>query len=234
MTTKDFKSASDRRRFLGSLVSGAAVAGLATFTPSLNLHAQEGTNDFVNADDPDEWFKKIKGRHRIVYDVTHPNEIFPFAWPRVFLLTNEKTGTPAKDCSVVVVLRHTGIPFAFENRIWEKYKLGELFKIDDPLTKAPAIRNTFWEPKPGEYKIPGIGNVEIGINELQASGVMFCICDMAATVFSARAAAGMKLDETVVKKDWIAGLLPGVQIVPSGVWAVGRAQEHGCAYCFVG
>jgi intracellular sulfur oxidation DsrE/DsrF family protein len=31
-----------------------------------------------------------------------------------------------------------------------------------------------------------------------------------------------------------AGLLPGIQIVPSGVWAVGRAQEHGCQYCFAG
>ena len=234
MATKDLHSASDRRRFLGSLMSGAAAAGLATFTPSLNLHAEKGATDFSTTGDPDDWFKQIKGKHRIMYDVTHPNEIFPFAWPRVFLLTNEKTGTSAKDCSVVVVLRHSGIAYAFENRIWEKYKLGELFKVDDPLTKAPAIRNPFWQPKPGDYKIPGIGNVEIGINELQASGVMFCLCDMAATVFSARAAAGMNLDATEVKKDWMAGLLPGIQVVPSGVWAVGRAQEHGCAYCFVG
>ena len=29
-------------------------------------------------------------------------------------------------------------------------------------------------------------------------------------------------------------LLPGVQIVPSGVWAIGRAQENGCAYCYAG
>jgi len=28
--------------------------------------------------------------------------------------------------------------------------------------------------------------------------------------------------------------LPGIQPVPSGVWAIGRAQEHGCAYCFAG
>jgi intracellular sulfur oxidation DsrE/DsrF family protein len=29
-------------------------------------------------------------------------------------------------------------------------------------------------------------------------------------------------------------LLPGVQVVPSGVWAVGRAQEKGCGYCYAG
>jgi intracellular sulfur oxidation DsrE/DsrF family protein len=31
-----------------------------------------------------------------------------------------------------------------------------------------------------------------------------------------------------------AAVLPGVKVVPSGVWAVGRAQEHGCQYIFVG
>jgi len=29
-------------------------------------------------------------------------------------------------------------------------------------------------------------------------------------------------------------LFPGIQVVPSGVMAVGRAQEHGCTYCFAG
>jgi intracellular sulfur oxidation DsrE/DsrF family protein len=37
-----------------------------------------------------------------------------------------------------------------------------------------------------------------------------------------------------VMKDWMAGLLPGIQVVPSGVWALGRAQEHGCHYIFAG
>ena len=44
----------------------------------------------------------------------------------------------------------------------------------------------------------------------------------------------MNLDAMEVKNDWKANLLPGIQIVPSGVWAVGRAQEHGCTYCFAG
>ena len=82
--------------------------------------------------------------------------------------------------------------------------------------------------------IPGIGEVQIGINELQASGVMFCVCNAAMTVYSAVAAGMMKMEAAEVMKDWKAGLLPGIQIVPSGVWAVGRAQEHQCQYCFAG
>ena len=172
--------------------------------------------------------------HRIVFDATHPEEVFPFAWPRVFLITNDKTGTPAKDCSVVVVLRHSASPFAFEDRIWQKYNFGKKFKIDDSATKTASLRNPFWQPKKGDFTIPGIGEVQIGINELQEDGVMFCVCDMAITVQSAVIAKDMKLDATEVKKDWLTGLLPGIMVVPSGVWAVGRAQEHNCAYCFVG
>ena len=44
----------------------------------------------------------------------------------------------------------------------------------------------------------------------------------------------MHLDAEKVRKDWVSGLFPGIQVVPSGVWALGRAQEHGCGYCFAG
>jgi intracellular sulfur oxidation DsrE/DsrF family protein len=121
-----------------------------------------------------------------------------------------------------------------ENRLWEKYKFGEFFKAPDPATKAPSTRNPFWQPKPDDFKVPGIGAVPIGINDLQASGVMFCVCDAALTVYSAVAAQMSNADPATVKADWVSGLLPGIQVVPSGVWAVGRAQEKGCAYCFAG
>jgi intracellular sulfur oxidation DsrE/DsrF family protein len=54
------------------------------------------------------------------------------------------------------------------------------------------------------------------------------------TVYSSAVATKMKLDPAAVKKDWIAGLLPGVQLVPSGVMAVSRAQEFGARYIFAG
>jgi intracellular sulfur oxidation DsrE/DsrF family protein len=43
---------------------------------------------------------------------------------------------------------------------------------------------------------------------------------------------GMKQEE--VYNEWKNELIPNIQIVPSGVWAVGRAQEHGCKYIFAG
>jgi len=227
-----------RRKFFGSLAAGAAAVGMLSIASPLRVNAEMVTameNDYSNPmGDADLWFNKVKGKHRIVYDVTKPNGMMPFAWPRVFLITNAGTGSPASDCGVVDVFRHEGIPFAFEDRIWEKYKFGEVFKIDDDKTKAPAIRNAFAKPQKGDFKVPGLGEVAIGINELQADGVMFCVCNMAMTVYSAVVADNMKMDAAEVKKDWMSGLLPGIQVVPSGVWAVGRAQEHGCKYCFAG
>jgi intracellular sulfur oxidation DsrE/DsrF family protein len=232
METKNQKSTTGRRRFLASLASGAAAISLATI-PSVGLHAEE---HFISGtgDDADAWFNQIKGKHRIVFDVTKPNGLMPFAWPRVFLMTNAATGTPEKDSSVVVILRHEGIPYAFEDRIWTKYNLGSVFKIDDEATKSPMARNPFWKPAPGTYKVPGIGEVKIGINELQDSGVMFGVCSAAMTVYSAVVADMKKLKAEDVYNDWKTGLLPGIQVLPSGVWAVGRAQEHKCAYCYAG
>lgn len=222
-------SKNPRREFLGTLATGAAAIGLATLAKPIELSA---ANLPTSSSDPESMFNQLKGKHRIVYDVTKPHAIYPFAWPRVFMLTNEATGTPSSECGVVVVLRHEAIPFAMNNSLWEKYKFGDVFKVTDPKTNAPALRNPFWEPKPGDYSVPGVGPVEIGINQLQASGVLFCVCEMAITVFSARVSGSMQKDAAEMKKEWLAGVLPGVQPVPSGVWALGRAQEKGCGYIF--
>src|SRR5882757_1001241 len=233
MEKREDTNSTDRRKFLGTLTAGSVALGMAgLMTPFQSLQA--GVPAASDMPEPDEWFNKIKGKHRIVFDVTKPNEIMPFVWPRVFLLTNQATGTMANDCNVVVVLRHDGIPYAFQSELWAKYNFGEVFKADDPATKKPSTRNPFWQPGKDDFKIPGFGTVQIGINELQDSGVMFCVCDAAMTVYSAVLAGKMQMDAAEVKKEWTAGLLPGIQVMPSGVWAVGRAQEHGCTYCYAG
>lgn len=225
--------ASPRRKFLQKIATGTAALGIASvITPFQQVHA--GLMSASNDSSPDEWFNQIKGKHKIVFDATGPHEIFPFAWPRVFLLTNAATGTPENESSVVVILRHSAIPYAFPDNIWAKYNFGEMFKINDPKTKKPSTRNPFWQPQPGDFSIPGIGNVNIGINELQESGVLFCVCSMAIAVNSAVAADKMNMKAEDVKKEWLNSILPGIPPMPSGVWAVGRAQEHGCGYCFVG
>lgn len=235
MKQSEQKKSNARREFLGAVAAGAAALGLAAI-PGAAKAGSYLTDDMALTEhpSPDEWFNRIKGKHRIVFDATQPHEIFPFAWPKVFLLTNEATGTGAKDCSVVVVLRHTAIGYAMDDQLWEKYKFGEMFRANDPKTGKASTRNPFWKPKPDDFKIPGIGAIPLGINDLQKEGVMFCYCQAAFGVYSTVAADAMKMNVEDVRKEWQAGLLPDIQPVPSGVWALGRAQEKGCGYIFAG
>ncbi|HLF35035.1 MAG TPA: hypothetical protein VI583_12405, partial [Cyclobacteriaceae bacterium] len=184
---ENLKNSNSRRKFIEKFVASATLAGLAgpTFSKSLIPGNNTVTGEL------DDWFNQIKGAHRAVYDVPSPNDLYPFAWPKVFLMTNEMAGAKPGDSSVVVVLRHEGIPFAMENRLWEKYHFGELFKYNDPVTKKPSLRNPFWQPGDNDFVVPGVGPVQIGINQLQESGVMFCVCNMAITVYSAAIAQSM-------------------------------------------
>ncbi len=142
MNTNENSESTNRRNFLSTLATGAAAISLTTIAPSLNAFAGEVHPIPSRSEDPEEMFRRIKGKHRVVFDATQPHEIMPFAWPKIFLLTNEMTGTPNKDCSVVVVLRHSAIGYAMEDQLWEKYKLGDLFKATDPDTKAERLRST--------------------------------------------------------------------------------------------
>jgi len=223
-----------RRGFLGSIATGAAAMGIATLSPLQQVHANPESPHIPNPEDPAEnVFKNLKGKHRIVYDVVEPVWLFPFAWARIFLLTNMATGTPEKENSVVVVLRHSSIPYAMDSKLWTKYNFAEFFNVKDDKQNA-VTSNVFWQPPKGTFKVPGFGVVEVGINELQASGVQFVVCNAALTVYSAMAADKMKMKPEEVYNEWKSGVLPGITPVPAGVWALGRAQENKCAYCYAG
>jgi len=63
---------------------------------------------------------------------------------------------------------------------------------------------------------------------------MFCVCEKALTLNSAQVAKSKGLDAAQVKQEWLEATLPGIQRVPSGVWALNKAQEHGATYCYAG
>ena len=236
MSNNNQIKSANRRAFLGKVTGAAALLGVTSLVNPARAN-DDAVSEFPGftgvADDPEEFFKRLRGKHRLVFDVTEPREIFPFAWPKIFIMTNVASGASDKDCSSVVVLRHNAIPYAMQDSLWAKYSFGEMFKVNDPETKAAAVRNPFWKPKPDDYSVPGLGAVTLGIPELETMGINFCVCGMALTVFSAAVAAKTGGQAADIRKEWVEGLIPGIPVMPSGVWAVGRAQEHDCGYCFV-
>ncbi|MEP6507520.1 MAG: hypothetical protein ABJC63_04770 [Gemmatimonadales bacterium] len=209
-----------RRGFLGRIA--AFAAGLTIAAPA-GLAAETASNN--SSADPalEAWFGRIKGKHRMVFDAPEPNNGMPAIWPRVYL--NSMAATYPGETTAVVILRHAGLGLALGDPIWAKYHLGEVFNIKDG--EAPAMRNIY-------ATITGLPIPGLGIAELLKSGVLVGACDVALTVYSAGAAQKMSMDPAAVKKEWIAGLLPGVQVVPSGVLGVAHSQELGCNYCFAG
>jgi hypothetical protein len=215
-----------RRKFIGTLALGA-TAGLTAMGATLKKSTLPSLH---TSDEAENWFKKIKGSHRVVFDGAEPNNAFSIIWTWGFYATNNQTGSPDSDITAVCVFRHNAIPFALEDGLWSKYKLGEVFNVTDNRTQKPAIRNPYYNATDGDFPLNGVD----GIKKLQERGAMFCACNLALLVYSGMVAKKMGLDPEAVTKEWVAGVLPGIQIVPAGIWALERAQAKDCAYVFAG
>lgn len=204
------------RRSLFGRLAGAAALGLAGLLP-----APSGAQAAAPGSDGPNWPGKLKGRHRQVVDAYEVNAGFPLGFAFTFLFPNAP-GT----ATAVVVLRHGAFPIALNSAMWEKYKIGESFKIIDPETKAPAVKNPFLHPKPGVLVAD-----DIAVDRLLTKGAIFGACNVALIVQSKRLAgnAGVSADDAA--KEWAANVVPGITIIPSGTWGVNRAQEAGCTYC---
>jgi hypothetical protein len=218
-------TATPRRGFLAGLAATGAALGIGAFrAPS--AHAAE-PGGMMSATDPafEAWLARIQGAHRQVFDAPGPNQGMPAIWPRVYMNTMNATYGEAQGVTAVVILRHSAIGLGMNDAIWAKYGIGE--QLDVKEGDKPAMHNVYANIT--SLPLPGLG-----IQNLLKDGVLVGLCDVALTMATSRAAAKMGLDPAVVKQEWIAGMFPGIQRVPSGVMAVGRAQEMHCTYCYAG
>lgn len=60
-----------RRQFLGKIAAGAAA--LTALNLPFTLSASPATGYTTPSADPDAWFSQLKGKHRMVLDVTAPH-----------------------------------------------------------------------------------------------------------------------------------------------------------------
>ncbi|MGM0580875.1 MAG: Tat (twin-arginine translocation) pathway signal sequence containing protein [Bacteroidota bacterium] len=216
-----------RRKFIGTMAAGA-TAGLSFLSNPVKAFNSE-VFDSMEAPASNKVDAMIKGvgkmQHPVAYDVSQAVH-WGLIWSNVYYMTNEGTGTAPEELGILNVLRHHGIIFSLNDEVIEKYNLGEVFGYNDPISKEPALRNPMYIPKEGDMPMP----VLEGIKGLQEKGAKFCTCDMAYKVYSGIVAENMGLNADDVYDDWVANKLPGVELAPSGVWALGRLAENRIAY----
>ena len=164
----------------------------------------------------DSWTKRL-GKYRTVFDVSELEEEGPGPYQVVPIMDNYKEALGATDADMgfVLVIRHGAMAMAVSDAMWDKYNLGANMKRQDDSTKAPFKRNPYARV----------------IAECQKRGVVLLGCNTAMNGFSSRVARGVTGgDAKAIKAELFANLWPGMILLPTGLYAVTRAQDVGCGY----
>ncbi|HEY6808273.1 MAG TPA: twin-arginine translocation signal domain-containing protein [Gemmatimonadales bacterium] len=127
---------------------------------------------------------------------------------------------------MVIVMRQLGQVMGFTDDLWDRYAIGAERQVMDPLTKQPARRNPWAKAQAGD---PDWAR-ESKLDALRARGAIFLVCNRASMNWAASAAERTHTDPEKVRADVRSGLVPGATLMPSGIFALVRAQNAGCAY----
>src|SRR5579883_538071 len=225
--SRDFLSSSERRSFLTRLNAGfasmLAVSGIA------RAQAQQPpvTRWEPARHEKDDWLNKPGVKHRMVFDTTAANGLGDaLLFASNYIQTQKREyGLETSDLAVVIILRHRSTSLAYTDAIWQKYgvPLATRSKLEDPKTKEA--------PKVNLYNATGYGeampNRGTTLESLAKLGVTFAVCSSATRAFSSSiaTATGSKVDDIFAELG--ANLITNGRLVPAGIIALNRAQEHG-------
>ena len=218
-----------RRGFLARLAGAAAAVSLGPSLPLGALAAQ--------AADHDRWITELKGRHRCLFDFPSHAGGLPLIHMYNYINTY-KAAYAEPNTAVNAVGTFYGppgetasIPLAWNDAMWEKYKIGEVLKFTDPATKLPSKRNMYFRPKAGDPVLAGGAFAVAGIESLQRMGATFLMCNNAFQMWvSFLSGSGSKGNPSEIERDLRANLVPGVVTVPAMVIAIEKGQVAGIAY----
>lgn len=208
----DLAQNSPRRRFIGQL--GAAAATLATSASLTPLLAE------AESASPSEWdtswvAKLATGQYKVAFDTTVIDGGIALDHAAMILdQFHEVFNTTDDQVRVVLVMRQNGTAMGFSDAIWARYPLGEDEKINDPATKQPVRSNPYRKE----------------LDRLAKRGAIFLVCANATGNIARSMARKLQRDPDPVIADFKANLVPGAILVPSGVFAMIRAQNAGCAF----
>jgi intracellular sulfur oxidation DsrE/DsrF family protein len=209
-----------------SLMSGMSAVAAAFALGGRPASAQTAAAPFEPARHPqDEWLDKIRGKHRVVFDVTSFRgvpEALHFAH-NTYTGNKSMYGIDEADLALVIILRHSATAFGYSDAMWAKHG------------KALTAATSYADPKSSELPKGNPFNatgVE-AIGEMARRGVQFGVCDTASHGLSRRI-AGPGGDADAIYKEMVASMIPNSRLVVAGVIGVARAQEYGYSVVHVG
>lgn len=230
----DFDSGSNRRDALRQLAGGAlALAAVATTACAPAASAAMTSPTPQPSRNPDfdmSWLGRVNKRRRMVFDTNDVSSGAGLAFVASYLSgAAEVYGDP--DASTVLVHRHASVPIVMGDDLWRRLGLGETLKLKDPTTGETTMRNPFINYKEGDkFSVTGASAT---LDGLMAKGMIAVACNRALAGYAYQLAQKEKIDRAEARKQLIAGLVPGVYVVPNGVFGVCAAQEVGCGYIVV-
>jgi intracellular sulfur oxidation DsrE/DsrF family protein len=143
---------------------------------------------------------------------------------------------PSERVQVVVQAFASATLAMYDDAVWAKYRLGEVFKIQDPGTGQPATRNLWFASKnpPVSQPPPDRANPyysDISIQGLQRRGVLFLICHQSIHAHGGQLASSEQNSDQQTAAEIVAEiqahLIPGGLLVPAGVGELVRLQDKG-------
>jgi len=220
-------SATPRREFIGQLATAAvALAGTACVSPS--FASSQGTPAASPSPTPprpasktvfdDSWTQRLTAKHKAVFDspeifggaAIYQAELWASGYKEMYNLGDA-------DTQAVLVLRHAAVPMVINDAMWSKYEIGKLRKVKDD-NGAWATANPYTK----------------SLADAHQRGTTILGCNLAAMGVAAAIARATKQDVEAVRQEIRGSLVPGALLMPSGIFALHRAQEAGCTYMRAG
>lgn len=207
-----------RRTFIAQLTAAAAAF---TLDPD---ELRAGTSVAVAGAWDTSWLERLKSAtYRVVFNASDIVDGIVGDYVSSFLDGyREVHGTSDADTRAVVVFRRNGTGMGFNDAMWDRYAIGEYAKVKDSATKMLARRNVFWRHAGGSQ--------DTSLERLTERGTISLVCNVATHGFSRGLAEQNKMDPDVVYTDLTKNLIPGAVLVPTGIYALIRAQNAGCAF----
>ena len=218
----------NRREFIEQVAAGAVLAGVPFSSDVLRAFAVPASA--ARAEDFDlSWTKRVTGKYRAVMDVPEIDSGYGVWRASLWIgdYGNLLKAAP-KDCSSVVVLRHNGIALAMQQSFWDTYGIAKKNSVKHPITQQDTDRNPALLSS-SRNEVPAMFD-DVALDKFIAHGGIALACNLA---FDDMVELVTKKDggtPEAARKTALAGLVPGVILQPSGVFAALHAQDVGCKY----